>query len=683
MKLSLLSVLATVIILLAMGNSSFGQSSNDTLRVSLDSSVRKYLLKDIVLDEVEINGVENKHSAHSYYKKTEVVTIDQLMERLPGVWMMRRGNYAAEPVVHGLSGGRLNITIDGTKIYGACTDNMDPISSYIEPDNLSSVAFSMDETNGNASGSSNMSLNFNTKKARLTNEPFFNSAFTSSWHSVTNGSNHSLVLDKSSSKYGVRSNFTYRKHGDYRVGKEKIPYSGYEKLNLAVNGVKKLSTTAQLRGSFITDHARNIGYPALPMDVAYARAYISSMSFLKAFNNSKEGFLESKAYVNIVDHLMDDSQREVFMHMDMPGNTLTAGLFNLYTFNLSEKSTVKVKAEGHYNFSHAEMTMFPVDEIPMYMLTWPDVNKWEANLFGSLNRMFNPKQSLFFESQVTYSSFKVNNILGIKQFEIFNYDVSQNKSFVLPVVNLRYAHDINMHWSYSLSLGHKTRVSTISELYGYYLFNRQDGYDYMGNPELKPEKSLGLFLDVKYTSEQFTLEANSFYQDYTDYIMPEYVPGYSTMTYGALGVKEFVNLPGATLLGANFMSSWMVTKKLSMLFTGSYSYGRDDSSIPLPQIPPFEGFVMLKYSNRNFNIQVESNSALAQNRISEHFNELATEEYTVYNFRLEKLVNNQRLKWKFSGGCENLMDKNYRNHLDWGNLPRPGRNFYLGIKIEL
>ena len=54
--------------------------------------------------------------------------------------MFRRGNYAPDIVRHGMRNGQVGITIDGMQIFGACTDRMDPITSYVEANNLNSIS---------------------------------------------------------------------------------------------------------------------------------------------------------------------------------------------------------------------------------------------------------------------------------------------------------------------------------------------------------------------------------------------------------------------------------------------------------------------------------------------------------------------------------------------------------------
>ena len=53
--------------------------------------------------------------------------------------MIKRGAYAWEPVINDMASERLSVTIDGMRIFGACTDKMDPITSYVDVSNLADV----------------------------------------------------------------------------------------------------------------------------------------------------------------------------------------------------------------------------------------------------------------------------------------------------------------------------------------------------------------------------------------------------------------------------------------------------------------------------------------------------------------------------------------------------------------
>src|SRR5690606_21020018 len=77
---------------------------------------------DILLREVVIEHRHNISEANQLQKKASgQMQTDKLLERIPGIQMVRRGNYAWEPTIRSLNAGQINVTIDGMHIFGACT----------------------------------------------------------------------------------------------------------------------------------------------------------------------------------------------------------------------------------------------------------------------------------------------------------------------------------------------------------------------------------------------------------------------------------------------------------------------------------------------------------------------------------------------------------------------------------
>src|SRR5690606_2997069 len=96
-------------------------------------------LSNIVLDEVVI--IANPTDKHLKEAKA-LGSLDNYLEKSPSVNMVKRGAYAWEPMLNGMATERSVITLDGMRIYGACTDKMDPITSYVEISNLSKATIS-------------------------------------------------------------------------------------------------------------------------------------------------------------------------------------------------------------------------------------------------------------------------------------------------------------------------------------------------------------------------------------------------------------------------------------------------------------------------------------------------------------------------------------------------------------
>ena len=94
--------------------------------LSVDSlSTPSHLIDEVVVVSAATEG--SKRSA-----KGQVASIDEHLAELSHVNLVRRGSYAWEPVVNNMQTERLSTTIDGMKIFYACTDKMDPVTSYVE-----------------------------------------------------------------------------------------------------------------------------------------------------------------------------------------------------------------------------------------------------------------------------------------------------------------------------------------------------------------------------------------------------------------------------------------------------------------------------------------------------------------------------------------------------------------------
>src|SRR5690606_32640287 len=91
-------------------------------------------LKEVILFAPKPN-VSQKNSK-------SLASIDEYLETASKISMIKRGAYAWEPMINGMATERTVITIDGMRIFSACTDKMDPITSYVEISNLAEASVS-------------------------------------------------------------------------------------------------------------------------------------------------------------------------------------------------------------------------------------------------------------------------------------------------------------------------------------------------------------------------------------------------------------------------------------------------------------------------------------------------------------------------------------------------------------
>ena len=367
------------------------------------------------LDEVVIVSEAGRGRKRSV--KGQVASIDEHLSELKNVSLVRRGSYAWEPVVNNMQTERLSTTIDGMKIFYACTDKMDPVTSYVESGNLQSISLNSGlDGNPQATGNIGGSLDLKLRKAGFDNDPFHASASAGhEWngHMQVYGADAAL----SSHRTYLNAGAFYRHADNYQVGGgDELQFSQFQKVNVFTNAGLRLTEKDMVEATFIFDRATDVGYPALNMDVAKAEGLITSLSYKHLFRKAS---WETKVYYNHITHEMDDTTRpNVTIHMDMPGDSWTAGIYSLLTTSLKQHD-LALNYDLYYNRLFADMTMYPGGAAPMYMVTWPDVGTLNTGVAVTDNVSIARNQSLRLSAKVAWQQQKLNNEEGYHALRVF------------------------------------------------------------------------------------------------------------------------------------------------------------------------------------------------------------------------------------------------------------------------
>lgn len=637
----------------------------------------------VTLETVTISATQlSLHSAFKNNKDKTQASIEELLEYMPGVSLLKRGNYAWEPTIRGLNAAQINLAIDGMAMFGACTDRMDPISSYIEPNNLENITAHYGP-DANSFGSS-IAGGFNFKLK----QPFFDQS--KKWTGrigagfESNGKAYQTMasLNFNQKKLAINFNGIFRHSDNYWAAKKQvIDFSQYTKWNGGMGVKYLLSDQHILSAQYLQDEGYQIGYPALTMDVDFAKAKIASFSHIYVNNTSKLDKWETKLYYNYIDHAMDDTKRPKEtnpIHMDMPGQSQTFGLFSEVSMHWNALHHSFFRLDAYQNRMHSEMTMYPDKGASMFMLTIPDAQRDVIGLSVNNHALLLKKLQLEYggRAELVHSDLYTEEgkqiLTGIYSGELnrlqFNYNL-----FINSTVQL------NKNWQIAAQVARGMRSPSLKELYGFYIFNRGDAYDYLGNPALKKEQSWNGSAMVQYHNSKIKTELKAFAYLFQDYIVGLYLDGYSVMTFNAKGVKQFDNLASAQLSG--FEWNWEIDlyKGLSLHSSNSYTYGRDNEQRALPTIPPFKSVNHLSYKWKNSSFGWETILAAAQNHVNYSFyGENSSPSFVVNNLNAAHrfdLKNEQTIL--LNAGINNLFDTDYYEHLDLMKVPRMGRNFFI------
>ena len=610
-------------------------------------------------------------------------SIDEYLQKSAKIEMIKRGAYAWEPLLNNMPTERTVITIDGMRIFGACTDKMDPVTSYVEVSNLSEAEISSGQAgtaHGNTIGGAiDLKRNrtgFGEKKWSFG----VNSGFESVNRQKIFGGSAAYKAPKFFADFNVMS----RDADNYKAGGDaEVPYSQFRKINFSGNSGVKLGDNKMLEASVIYDKATDVGYPALPMDISLAEALISSVKFQLVPVSDFFTNWETKVYFNNITHRMDDTKRPaVPIHMDMPGWSKTFGYFTNLNAELPDHHFT-VNLNGFSNLSTAEMTMYPANsnEKLMFMYTWPQVRTLFQGIYLDDHFNLNGNSSLQISGSLGFHSNKVESEFGLNSLQIFYPEMDGQKNRLLKSISAKYKYSVNM-FEFGFGGGYGDRAPSVSEGYGFYLFNSSEKYDYVGNPNLNNESSLEANAFAAFKNEKITVKLSSSYFHISDYIVGKVIEGLVPMTISGKGVKQYGSLDYATIFNADLNTQVQLFSFLKWNSQFTYARGKDYSKENLPFMSPLSYRSALQfYKNRlSAEFSVFGNSRYRD--FAAVYGETETTDYTIFNVNAGYQFSFIGVKVLTKIGVENIFDRLYTTYADWNKIPRPGRNFYLNLNLN-
>ena len=638
---------------------------------------------ETTIDEVVISATID--TGKKATAKGRVASIDEHLAQLSGVEMVRRGSYAWEPVVNSMSTERVSTTIDGMKIFYACTDKMDPVTSYVESGNLQRITLNSGlDGNPQATGNIGGSLDLKLRRVGFDAKP---SEYNMSAGYESNGNVQVYGADAALSSHRFYTNFGlfYRHAGNYKAGGGKeLPFSQFRKTNAFANIGWQLADNHIVEGTFIYDIATDVGYPALNMDVKRAQGIISAFSFRR--ENMQGWFYrsETKAYYNRILHDMDDTQRpDVIIHMDMPGRSQTAGVYSLLQGNRGAHY-YQLNYDAYYNTLFADMTMYPGGAAPMYMLTWPDVSTINAGVALNDDINLNEHHRIRLSAKGAWQRQHLGSDEGFQALSIYFPGMDRGNSRFIGRLAATY-HLSAVNYQLSLGTGLGMRAPTVTESYGYFLNNTFDRYDYIGNPHLKNETAIEVNTAAKFSffNSQLSIEIKGNVFFLQNYIIGRPDNRLSAMTIGAAGVKVYQNLPSAQIFNTSLTFDYTPFRWLTWKNHLTYSYGRESSSARLPLIAPLTYQGTLEFLWRNITAQCGVRLAARNSHCGILYGETPTPGYAVWNLNIGGHFRFGRLNTDLNLGVENLFDRHYSTYSDWNHIPQKGRNIYVTTAFQL
>lgn len=619
--------------------------------------------------------------------KTDVApstSIENYLKQGKGVDMIHRGNYAWEPTLNSMATERISITIDGMHIFNACTDKMDPITSYVETTNLQQASILSGQQGTQYGPTLGGSINLQTQRSYFTTTPQWKGTFNLGYEANNNLKTGGTVVQYASSKWYAQAQATGRKASNYKAGNnEEVPFSQYTKTNLSGTLGYALGDSQTLEAQVIYDKATDVGYPALPMDVSLAEAMITSVSYIIKPVATPIDSWETKLYFNTITHRMDDTKRPaetIAIHMDMPGWSDTYGLYSMLTAT-QKNHHLTGTLNAYYNKSLAEMTMYPnnPNEKEMFMYTWPDVHTQYTGINLQDHWAIDDTHSLLVSASLGTHTNQVKNQEGMESLQIFYPAMTDSKTRLLSNLAINYQIK-KFSWNYGAGVAVGNRAPSVSEGYGFYLFNSSDQFDYIGNPNLKNEFSTEVNAFLNYTVMGFSSRLSGSVFHIKNYIIGELFPEITPMTIGAKGIKQYNNLSYAQLVTIDWLGTYKFNNQWLAKAKVSYHYGKTNEKDNLPFISPLSYGGSVTYSPTNFQTTLEVQANAAKNNNSIIYGEQTTASYALLHWTANYTWDWNTNSFTLYGGVNNLLDTYYSTYSDWNTIPRMGRNIFVSLQ---
>lgn len=660
------------------------------------------------LQTVVINYYNNNVDFYGHRYDGQAKT-ERLLDNIPGINLISRGNFAQEPVLRGMSGGQINVTINNMHIFGACTAGMDPVTSYVEPNNMKSLQVSSGPGFGNGGATIGGGMNFDLRQAQLNNSEKWSGSAGTGFE--TNASARQLLgnIQYGSKHFAFLIDGIYSKANDYTPGgnkdkniseyehwakekgfsidqKGRINFSQYEKWNVHANALYQLSKDETLSADYLQDRADDIGYPALTMDVSSAKTKMGSITYKYHSANKALYYWQSKIYYNNIDHAMDNNSRPMeqipmqMMRMNMTGDSRTSGAYTQLYWKASSNQLFKAKIETYVHRWNADMTMMKANpdsnSMPMHRLMIPDAQRAVVGLDVTDKIQLGKFWDVMPGIHTEYNRSSVFSSKGkVTLASIYAGDPDNTNWLYNAFVELSYRS--SSPFSFDVKFARGMRAPTLKEMYAFYLYDRMDGYDYIGSPAIKTESSFNSEVNFSYRQNNFETILKGFSYFFHNYIAGFVATDQSPKTPGAVGAKQYENIQSAHITGASLLFNWKISRKILFNSNTTWQQGEDSHNNYLPLIMPLKSINTIRYTVGSWRFFVEGIGATAQNKVSGFYGETSTPGFLVADAGLDKAINFQNNQLIFSLTCNNIFNSYYYENLDVIKLPREGRDFII------
>ena len=597
-----------------------------------------------------------------------------LLKKSAGISVIRQGGAASDPLLRGLGGTRLNISLDGVPFGGVCNHRMDPATAYVKPGTFDSFSLLKGPQSVRHGNSIVGTVNF--ERAPIIYDELGARANASYFYGSFN--QQDLTVNAST---GFQKGYLSYTHNNSRSG-------NYDRLAL---GYRPDDDTLLEVSGVISEG--KMGNATIHMDVTRLDRENYNIHFKKEDINTWLKSIDVRYDYTNVDHAMDDytlrsqpPSHSTFVVMGQFWEKHFAKIESIVELTPDWELVIGADYKNERYDANAKGGRLGLHRVPDDISNEKRNRVLDFDNFAAYAELsFQHDDSLRWVAGLRGDSLGTDTGLMHAAGEVSKKVLSganqhRRQTLIAGFLRAEYSFD-DLPIQLSAGYGHAERAADYWEVYSF------DGLT------LDAEENNEFDIELTYEETDLTVKLSGFYSHISDFIL---VQGTTTSLSANLqGPQPLAANIDAQRYGGELNLAYKLTDNLTLLGDASYTHGENlTQDVALAQTPPLEGNIGLSYKQGPFSGQFNTRLVNEQTRIhSTYGNVLAVDSTTSPGFITASLEIGYKphplVNVKF--GVDNLFNKTYSEHVSRNasantssnlKISEPGRAFWGRVSID-
>ncbi len=628
---------------------------------------------------------------------------EALFKQSPSISLVRRSGIANDVIVRGQKKDNVNVTIDGTKVCGACPNRMDPPVSHVLTNNIDYIEINEGPYNVEDFGVLSADVKIHTIKPTKEWSGDLNLGY-GSWNykkaafSLSGGTDTVKLLlsasTETSEQYedGDGNDFVgqiQREIDAGNVSTVKNPQyqdkykdmDAYDKKTFMAKLFWDISDNQELRLSYTANRSDDVLYPSSKMDAIYDDSDIYNLEYSVKNLGTYSKELNFQLYQTEVEHPMSTKYREMGAMMYMT-HALTTKMQGAKLKNSFDLGNHTITTGVDYSLRNWDGGYYKND-VPL-----------AERFFHSIYDVDTKNIAFFIKDKITMDKFVLDIGLRYDDTEITSENAMQQDNDYSELNGYIYGtYHADASTKYFAGFGKSSRVPDAKELYWIGSpMTMPDGSVVamsIGTPNLEDTINYEFDIGMEKQFEDATFKFKAFYSILDNFI-----------AYNASKRMNKYENVDATIYGFEFSGTYIATDSLYFDYGMSYQRGKKDDPLEgqtgtnMPEIPPMKFNLAANYDwDETLALRAELVASDSWTDYDEENGEQELDSYAVLNLKATKTF---AKNFEFTLGVDNVFDKTYavsNTYKDLILLPttadsnvmlmnEPGRYIYANLKYS-